>query len=278
MNIIKLNSDNINDYKDIIDPDAAENIGREFFRGVAAGSEGAPASGVLIWEFKNLEDDADTDAEIVYISSDSKEVTEELLSEFDELSSGADVVRSFFEVPDIPDDVKEGFAGDGFSITSGESRDLFISVSDLSALASKKKVPPKIVSLKDVEEVQFMQGVLNCLFNGKKGIMDDLEYIEKDWFDHDTSAAVITDGKISGMFLIHRFPSGNLMPVLLTAIGPEANKDLLYMLCFSAKKALENYPGDTPVIIRRHNDTVGALAKKLFGEKVGKEAVRGDRR
>ncbi len=278
MNIIELNEGNITDYKNIIDPDAAENIGREFYHGIAAESDEASYSGALIWEYKNVEDDADTDAEIVFINAESKEVTKELLFEFDKLSSGEDVVRSFFEVFDIQDEVKEGFAGDGFSVSAGESRDLFVSVSDLSALAAKKKVPPKIVGLNDIEEVQFMQGVLNCLFCGKKGIVDDLQYIEKDWFDHDTSSAVITDGKISGMFLVHRFSSGNLMPVLLSAIGPEANKDLLYMLCFSAKKALEKYPGDTPVIIRRHSDTVDALAKKLFGEKTGKMAVKGERR
>ncbi len=278
MNIIELNEDNIKDYKDIIDNDAAENIGREFYRGVAAKADGDSPSGALIWEYKNMEDDVDTDAEIVYISSESKEVTQKLLAEFDELSSGEDVVRSFFEVWDIPDDVKEGFLGDGFSVTSGESRDLIISVSDLSALAAKKKVPPKVVGLDEIKEVQFMQGILNCLFHGKKGIVEDLQYIEKDWFDQDSSTAVITDGKVSGMFLIHRFPSGNLMPVLLTAVGPEANKDLLYMLCLSAKKAVEKYPGDTPVIIRRYNDPVRALSKKLFGDKTGKEAVKGDRR
>lgn len=176
MNIIELNEGNITDYKNIIDPDAAENIGREFYHGIAAESDEASYSGALIWEYKNVEDDADTDAEIVFINAESKEVTKELLSEFDKLSSGEDVVRSFFEAFDIRDEVKEGFAGDGFSVSAGESRDLFVSVSDLSALAAKKKVPPKIVGLNDIEEVQFMQGVLNCLFCGKKGIVDDLQY------------------------------------------------------------------------------------------------------
>ncbi len=73
MDIIELNADNIADYKELIDPDVAENIGREFYRGVAAGNEGDSLSGALIWEYKNLEDDADTDAEIVLISSESKE-------------------------------------------------------------------------------------------------------------------------------------------------------------------------------------------------------------
>ena len=278
MNIIELNEGNITDYKNIIDPDAAENIGREFYHGIAAESDEASYSGALIWEYKNLEEAADTDAEIVFIAAGNKEAAEELLSEFDGQTSGEAVVRSFFEMGNISADVRKGFMDDGFSVSSGESRDLLVSVSDLSGLAAKKKVPPKIVGLNDVTEAQFMQGVINCLFNGKKGIMEDLEYIEKDWFEQDISAAVITDGKISGFFLVHCFPSGKLMPVLLTAMGPDANVDLLYMLCFSADRALKNYSGDTPVIIRRHNDKVWALAGKLFGQKTGKEAVFGERR
>jgi len=278
MSIIELNEENITEFGDIIDPDTAESIGREFYRGVAVRAGEDSPSGALIWEYKNLEDDSDTGAEIVFITAGNKEAAEELLSEFDGQTSGEAVVRSFFEMGDISDDARKGFTDDGFSVTSGESRDLFVSVSDLSGLAAKKKVPPKIVGLSDVTEAQFMQGVINCLFNGKKGIMEDLEYIEKDWFEQDISAAVITDGKISGFFLVHCFPSGKLMPVLLTAMGPDANVDLLYMLCFSADRALKKYSGDTPVIIRRHNDTVGALAGKLFGQKTGKEAVFGERR
>ena len=278
MSITELNTDNIEAYKDLIDPDAAESIGREFYRGVAAEAGEGSSPGVLIWEYKNLEEDADTDAEIVFISSGSREVTKELLSGFNDQTSGEEVVRSFFELSDIPEEVKDGFAGDGFSVTTGESRDLFIRVSDLSGLASKKKTTPKVVGFKDIQEAQFMQGVINCLFNGKRGMVEDLEYIEKDWFDQAASSVVITDEKITGMFLVHRFPSGKLMPVLLTAVGPDANMDLLNMLCFSAGKALETYPGDTPVIIRRHNASVTALAKKLFGDKTGAEAVHGERR
>ena len=44
MNIIELNEGNITDYKNIIDPDAAENISREFYRGLATGAKGGEPS------------------------------------------------------------------------------------------------------------------------------------------------------------------------------------------------------------------------------------------
>ena len=278
MEIIELNADNISDYEDIIDPDVAENIGREFYHGILAEDEGSP-SGALVWEYKNLEEDADTEAEMVYIGAKSAETIKELVSEFSDQASDEDVVFSFFEVSALSDEAEKQLSEEGFEISKNEGRDLVLKVSDLGFLASKKKkIPEKIVGLSELMEIQFMQGVTNCLFHGKKGVIEDLEYIEKDWFDEETSSAVITDGKISGYFLVHRFPSGNLMPVLLTAMGPDANIDLLNMIRFSALKALENYPGDTTVIIRRHNDLVRALTKKLFGDRAGSEAVRGERR
>ena len=278
MDIIELNTDNISDYKDIIDQDVAESIGREFYRGIAA-KEGDSPSSALVWEYKNLEDVADTEAEIVFIGSGSEETIKELLTEFDDQTSDEDVVFSFFEAENLSEEAGKRFGEDGFAVSKGEGRDIVLKVSDLAFLVpKKKKIPPKIVGLGELMEIQFMQGVTNCLFHGKKGIIEDLEYIEKDWFDEKTSAAVITDGKITGLLLIHRFPSGKLMPVLLTAMGPDASTDLLNMIRFSAEKALENHPRDTTVILRRHNEPVRALVKKLFGEKTGEEAVRGERR
>ena len=92
MSIIELNEENITEFGDIIDPDAAESIGREFYRGVAARAGEDSPSGALIWEYKNLEDDSDTDAEIVFIAAGNKEAAEELLSEFDGQTSGEAVV------------------------------------------------------------------------------------------------------------------------------------------------------------------------------------------
>ena len=277
MNIIELNADNICDYEDIIDPDVAESIGREFYRGIAVENMGDPVS-ALVWEYRNLEDDTETEAEIVFIGGGNEETIKELLSEFDDQASEEDVGFSFFETDDLSDVSRKQFTEDGFEVSEEEGRNLIVKVSELAFLSEKKKkIPHKIVGLADLMEIQFLQGVTNCMFHGKKGIVEDLEYIEKDWFDEKTSAAVITDGKVSGFLLVHRFPSGNLMPMLLTAMGPDANIDILNMIRFSAGKALENYPGDTPVVIMRHNDPVRALTRKLFGKKTGNMAVRGER-
>ena len=277
MKIEELNSENISDYREIIDSDVAESIGREFYHGIVA-VEGAAPSGALIWEYKNLEDTADTNAEIYFAGAESDEAVKSLLNEFDELTASNDVVRAFFDLRILSDDLVKGFKEKGFEVTDGESRDLQITVSDLKPLmALKKKLGDNIVGLDSLMSLQFIRGVTNCLFRGKKGLVEDLEYVEKDWFDESVSSCTITDGKVSGMLLVHRFPSGVLMPVLFNAIGPDSKIDLLSMIAFTARKAVANYSESTPVVIRRHNAMVSALSKKLFGDRPVGQAVHGSR-
>ena len=268
MKITDLNTDNVSDYEDILDEDISESIGREFYCGIVASTEDDPSVGAMIWEYRNVEDDDGATAELCYINADSKEDTDALLTDFAEQAMLENVSDTFFEISMLPGEVEETFKEHGFDLKKDESRDIVVNISELSKLATMvKKIPGNIECLGNIREIQFMQGVTNCIFNGKKGLLEDLEYIEKDWFDEDISSCVITDNKISGLFLVHRFPSGKLMPVLLAAIGPDARKDILYMIVNSAQKALLTYPPDTGVIIRRHNQSVRALAKKLFPNK-----------
>ena len=67
------------------------------------------------------------------------------------------------------------------------------------------------------------------------------------------------------------------MPVLFHASGPDSKIDLLSMIAFSARRAVENYPSDTRIVIRRHNAMVKALAAKLFAGRTGREAISGCR-
>ena len=277
MEIKELNVDNVEDYEGILDPDVSESIGREYFRGIVAEESGAPA-GAMIWEYKNLEEDEDTDAEICFIHSDSAAVIKTLLSDYESQAASEEVQKTFFELIGLSENTKQGLTEDGFTVSSGEGRDLAVFVSDLKPLTSpKRKLTDKVVGLEELMMLQFMQGVTNCLFHGKKGIVEDLEFIDREWFDDKVSSAVIHDGKVSGMLLVHRFPSGTLMPVLFTAIGPDYRSDLMNMLVYSARKASEVCDAGTRVVLRRHDDSVTALTNKLFAGKRGAEVVRGSR-
>ena len=102
-------------------------------------------------------------------------------------------------------------------------------------------------------------------------------YLPKEWFDEKVSCCVMTDGLINGFLLVHRYPSGLLMPVFFYSAGADSRYNLLEMMRFSVHSASEEYPEDTPVLIRRRNESVRALTEKLFPGKQGKEVMKGER-
>ena len=278
MEIKRLNEDNVEDYEEILDPDVSESIGRDFYRGVVALDPDMEAVGAMIWEYKNMEEEKDTDVEICLIRAEEEDAARQMLEEYDEQTEACEVRRSYFEVADLPEAVRQVFTEAGFTLTDREGNDLRLTISDMKPISAlKKKVAGNIVGLSDISELQFMQGVTTCLFNGRKGLVEDLEFMEKDWFEEDVSSCAITDGKISGMLLVHRFPSGTLMPVLLAATGPDSKIDLINMIVYAARKAAECYPNENSVVIRRHNKTVQALSAKLFAKKTGEQVIYGCR-
>lgn len=276
MEIKALNSDNVSIYDGQLDPDVAESIGREFYRGIAAVDEADDLKGAMIWEYKNLDEDAATGSEIYLIKHGSKKILKDMLNEYGVQAKEYEVSSSYFELVDIPGEAVEALKENGFEVTQGTGRDIELTVEDLKPISVlKKKVASNVVALEDLMELQFMQGVTTCIFNGKKGMVEDLEYIDKSWFDETTSACVITDGRISGMLLVHRLSSGTLMPVLLNAIGPDSRMDLVNLMVFTARRALNKYPLENRILIRRHNVAVAALAKKLFGTRQAPQVFRG---
>ena len=278
MEIIELNMDNVSEYNSALDPDVSESIGRDFYRGIVALNQGNNPVGAMIWEYKNMEEDVDTDAEIYLLNAKEEAPAKQMLDEYDEQTSACEVRRSYFEVSSLPEEVKQVFIDAGFEISDRESDDLKLTVSDLKSLtALKKKVSKNTCGLGELTELQFMQGVTTCLFNGRKGIVEDLEFMDKEWFEYDLSSCTITDGKINGMLLVHRFSSGALMPVLFAATGPDSKIDLLNMIVYTARKATELYSHDCTVVIRRHNKSVKALSAKLFGKKTGEQVLYGCR-
>ncbi len=278
MVLIDLNEGNISLFEGMIDPDVGENIGREFYRGIVAINDEREPVGSMIWEYKNLEDKVDTGSEIFQINSEGTDALEALLEAYDIQNESNDVRRSFFELDMLPDEILEDLKEYGFSIDQTEGRDIIVTVADLKPLVAPSRiVPNNVVTLGEVSKLQFMQGVSTCLFKGHKGLMEDLEYIDRKWFDSEISSCVITDGKVSGMLLVHKFQSGTMMPVLLNAIGSDFKADLMYMIISSARNAYYTLPRKTEMIIRRRNEVTSKLTQRFFSNKSGKQVFRGIR-
>lgn len=278
LEILEIKEDIQNSCEELMQPDTAENLGRKYSRSLAVMNEEGQAEGILVWMLKNKDIEEGPEAELIDLNGRNEEVMELLLDEYGERTGDDGVKRSFFERAEMTSEEKQAFQSAEFDLEEKESRDIILEVSELQSIKiKKKKIPDTIKNIGQLQDLQFWQGVTNCVLHDKTGLMDDLAVMAKNWYDPEVSCYVMTDGRINGYFLIHRTPSGILMPVLFTAIGPDSRPDLLNMLSYSIKAAVENYPADTKIAIRRHAEYVNALVSYLLPGRKGETVWTGSR-
>ncbi len=277
MNIKEIMEDNIEDYSSVISEDVAENMERMYYRGLACHDDDDNVQSAMIWELKAVEKEADTEARIECVYADDPGSLDALLEEYHSQAVSEDVVRSFFEITALDDAVGSALGSLGFEVSSGEGHDVLLSVSELMNLPLMKKSPPDYIkSISELDLKSYHQGIMKLLFKSDVCAMEDMSYLPKTWFDQDVSCYVTTDDKVNGIFLIHEFPSGILMPVLYHATGPDYVKDLAYMMIYSIAQAAKKHP-DGKVLVRRRNKSVAAMVGKLFPGKKGETAMSGKR-
>ncbi len=279
METVRITEDNIDEYEDIIDPDVAENIGREYFRGIAVHKDvDEDPEAVLVWEYKNLEESRDTEAEITWCKVSNEQSGQKLLEEYTAEAAESEVVKSFYELPAGDEDARKCLTEAGFNETEKEGRDIMVTVEELSELSFvKKRIPPYVTAISELMVRQFRKGITNCVFSGRRGLLEDLEFLPMSWYDEDVSCCVQTDGKVNGFLLVNKTASGNLVIDFLFARDPDARINLVYMIRFAVNAASEKYPPETKVILRRHNEETWALVDKLFPNKKGINVCYGER-
>ncbi len=278
LEILEINEDIQNSCKELMLPDTSENLTRKNTRSLAAMNGEGSAEGILVWRLKEKAKGEGSEAELIDFKGLDKGVMEKLLNEYSDRTGGDGVDHSFFERFDMAPEERDVFLEAEFDLEEKEGRDIILDVSELQSMKiRKKKVPDSIGNIGQLQDLQFMQGITNCVLHEKTGLMDDLAVMPRDWYDPTVSSFVRTDGRINGFFLIHRTPSGILMPVLLTAIGPDSRMDLLNMLCYSINAAINTCPEGTKILIRRHEEEVYALASYLLPGRKGETVWAGNR-
>lgn len=278
MEVSNITDENIEEYSDLIIADIAENIGRKYFRAKAVTDGDDEVVGVMVWEYKNIGDDKDAEAELSWISLNNIESGRELINAFRKDAVEEAVAKTYFEKKDPEDGLPDILSKLKFKTAKQESRDIYITVGELAEnKVAAKKAPSYIKSLSEVSYREFRQGIIGCLYNGKKGMVEDLSTLSMDWYEPGISCVVKTDDELTGFLLVHKLPSGGLMPLLFYASGPNFRVDLLDMMCYAIRKAASDYPAETKVLIRRHNNAVHALSDKLFPGIKGEEVLFGER-
>jgi hypothetical protein len=279
MDIKTIFGDNISEYSDYVDKDVAENMSRLYYRGIAGfDPDDDNLLSLLIWELKSVENDNDTESELKWIYAIDPSYIAPLLDGYKAEAQSEDVKKTFFESVNLEQEKSDALGECGFSLKSVEGMDIAVTINDCKALAiAKKDAPAYVQSIDPLDDQEFYQGIMNILFRYENPALEDLSYLPKAWYEQSVSCYIKTDGKITGLLLVHACASGILMPVLFFAVGADSKINLIEMMRFSIGQAAQRYPGDTIIRIHRRNPEVKALSQKLFPTKQGEPAIAGER-
>ncbi len=278
MEVVHITESNADDFSAYIDEDMLDNLDRTFFRAIGALDDDGSPVGAMVFELKNSESEDDTKSRIRAMKVENDDVRDIIMSEYKSMVNEEEVVESFYEMPD--EVASHRLEGSGFSLEVSEGLDLVVSMEDVKKVADSirlSKFPPYITSLSGVTVMQYRSFIKNCLFKGRYGLLEDLAYLPKNWFEQEISACALTDEDVCGMLLLKKAPSGMLFALLYTAFGPDYQKNLGLMMAYAAKKVVELYPEDTRLVIRRHNEMVKKLTDRFFSNCRGEQVYNGKR-
>ena len=278
MKVIDITAENLEEYRDILPEEYHEDIGRQYCHALAlVKPKTKKANAAMFWEIRNAEvSDLDTIAEIHWYTTDDEENGKELLKSYEEICGNDHVKTSCFELEQLTDPELVSFRNHGYDIKNTDGSSVFATVEELSQLDIAQKKPNDYVySLSALTSLQFKQGIMNCVFHGNYGLLDDLPFLPKTRFDQDLSCCVMADGKVNGFLLIHHMREGCYSVELLYSDRLDAAINILNMIRYSIHTAKELCNPTDRVIIRMHNQNVTALVKKLFPGKIGPKVFRG---
>ncbi len=281
MEIVGISNDNLTNFSQLLGEDMSEDVSRVYYNGIGALGDDDEVLGALVYELLDSESEEDTRSRICFMKAADKEVSAGLENYYTHNSleeEVEEVAESFYELTEEMG--AETLSEAGFSFGKKEDDVLMVTLADLAAskLGSKKSLPGYVGNIDELSILQFREAVKEILFKGHKGVMEDIPYLPKNWFDGRLSSCIISGGRIPGLFLIRRTKSGMLIPALLFAYGPERKMDLIHMIRYSLQQALKAYPPETKVMIYRKNASIRALADNILPNRSGEEIFFGTRK
>ena len=281
MNVIQVTEENLEDFRDIIPEDIAENLSRQPYHCIALEDDNDDRSAALVWEFKHLNDvTRPTISRLSWVYAGNPDAGNDAFSEYGSIMGEVEARKSVVLMPEEDGaGVTDILAGAGFDLKKLEGEDLIVTVGMLSELdiLKKGKIPDYLGSVETLTSRPFRRGLMNCIFHTKRDKLEDLSCLPLEWFEPEVSCYVQTDEKITGMLLVHRCISGRLRVEFMSAIGPDGRKDLLHMMKYSILQAVSAYPADTEVIIPRRDAASRKLAGYFFPDRKGETCLFGER-
>ena len=280
--IIDINEDNLELYTSYLGEDLAENIGRSYYRALVAVDDDKPQSG-MVWLVKHLDEEADTESNIIWVRCDAKEAFDQMMEAYSERARSEDVVRSHVFIPvKGGKEMKAMLIEKGFNMRLSESDVVVVKLSELSEMPLMKKlkkapIPESIAPLNSLTLRTFRKGVSKCVMNGKYGLCEDLSELGIYWFEDEVSCVSSDDNGINGFFLFHLRPSGVMAVQLLVCLDNTFKTTLPFMMRQFVTAMEEKYGPDTLVELDRHNEQSLLLTEKLLPRGFGIPIYAGGR-
>ncbi|MCR4640398.1 MAG: hypothetical protein K5697_00030 [Lachnospiraceae bacterium] len=239
----------------------------------------------MVFEITGYEDETrDTRSNLVWISANDSRAGADLFEEYGTLINSMEAQKSTVNMPKADaEDIIKLLWDNGFVLSEKEGKNIVVRVRDLIDLKfsrnSKNNIKTQFrpKSLNTLNPREFRRGLMNCIFNTSRELLEDISDLPLEWYEGELSCYVEADGRINGMLLLHRLTSGSIRVEFMSAFGPDARTDLLHLMQFSSRRALELYPEDTMLIIPRRDDSAEKLTGYLFPKAVGGTCIYGER-
>ncbi|MBQ8148663.1 MAG: hypothetical protein IJ040_07745 [Lachnospiraceae bacterium] len=280
-----ISQQNLEDYKKYLSMDNMENMRRQSYHGMVLHTEAEePVQAILIWNdwnyLKTETGEVERNAEIIEFQADQPENGKQLLEAFLQEAEKVGIVRTQFRLPlDWEDARVPMLKASGFQLEEQENNQMVITVEELTALpiAKKELLIQDVISMGEVNMQQFRKAMMTCTQSSITEMPRDLMALPLSWFEPDISSCIKTEGKVRGLFLIHRTGSGVLETQLLCGFDQTNNMGILHMIVHSIQKIQKKYPPDTFIRIRWNRQQTKHLAQKMLNRKMGDMVIVAER-
>ena len=281
MQNILITEENLEEYKDYLGADMAENVGREFIRALALRDEkSGEIHSALMWEIENKElESRDTQSKIYMLKYTDRIFGKKILDAYTELVRQEKALRSIIELKSSETETAVCLMECGFDLREASSEDITVPLKNILKIPLlQKDTPDTMIPVKELSHKQFEEGIRSSIANGRRSLIEDILYIPKRWFEQELSCCILSGKEVSDMLLIHKSPSGMLIPQLIFGSGPNASVNMLNLICHSLKTASEKYPPETPVKLRLDPRILSWVKEKLLIEITGDYIFFGERK
>ena len=272
---------NMHEYESIIADDIGECLERDIFRGIGLRDEYDNPVGAMIWCLQNIADDDNSScmAYIIWVWCEEKDLPF-LFEEYDRQAAAIGVIETSLELDaESSSHLAGGLEKLGFLLEKRESSSLGLTVKDVKVPHPGKdeQVFKRIHPLRELDELSFRRGMANCIYRGKRDVIEDLRTQPVEWYEGDVSCYIESDGVIEGFILAHRTISGRILIDLIVNVSRNSANELRDMLFYSYSNISVLYPEDNPVVFIRRDEASRKLASHFYPGRKGRDVLYGKR-